>query len=263
MAAESRDWPGDRWRGDSEGVVVGGGASPAGKRVRADLVLVEQGLAPSRETGAGAHPGRRGPGRRSAGRQGGRAGGAGCGLAAAHGADALRVAGGAEAGACARHLHGRARRGGWRWTWGPRRGGSPTVCCRRARRGSTASTWGTASWTPRWPEIRGWWCSTAPTSGMPPPDLLPERADLGGHRRLVHLPGAGAAGVAASAAAGGVADRAGQAAVRGGAGAHRQGGHRARRDGAGGCGGGDGAAARALGYRGPRANHLADHGREG
>ena len=213
--------------------------------------------------GAGADPGGRGAGGRPAGRKGGRAGRRGRRAAAALGADAVRVARGAQAGARARHVRRRPARAG-----GARRRGVDGRVHRlpapaRARRASTASTWGTGSSTGRSPPTRACGCIDRTNIRTAPPDLLPERVDLVVidvsfiSLRLV-LPA-----LPPLAQAGRAGRRAGQAAVRGGARRRRQGGDRARRGGAG-AGARRGARGRGRArVRGRRRHGVADHGRQG
>ena len=131
------------------------------KRVRADLALVEQGLAPSREKArALILAGEVLAGDRPIDKAGD--------LVDAGAELRLRSApmpyvsrGGRQAGARAGHVRASTCAARSRWTSARRRAASRTACCSGARRASTASTSGRGSSTGRSRPIRACACSTA------------------------------------------------------------------------------------------------------
>ena len=183
--------------------------------------------------GARADPGGRGAGRRSPDREGGRPGRRGRRAAAALGADAVRVARRAQAGARARHVRASTCAALVALDVGASTGGFTDCLLQRGAArvycvdvGHGQLDWKIASD----PRVRVLDRVNIRLGAARPAARARRRRR---HRRVVHLAAAGAAGAAAARAAGRAGGRAGQAAVRGRARRRRQGRHRARRRGPG------------------------------
>ena len=254
--------------GSAGGLGASGGAAcilpPMPKRVRADLALVDQGLAPSREKAralilagevlAGDRPDR----------EGGRSGRRRRRAAAALGADAVRVARRASSWRTRSTAFGVDVRGAVALDVGASTGGFTDCLLQRGAArvycvdvGQGQLDWKIASD----PRVR---VLDRVNIRLAPPDLLPEPVGRRRHRRVVHLAAAGAAGAAAAREAGRAASsRWSSRSSRSGAPTSARAGSCATRWRARGRSAEVRAAAAALGYDVRRRHRLADHRRQG